>query len=180
MHEIILPDDVKPALEWVNGRVLQKVSPRRKHALAQCRFVAALDSWARERGSGDVGTEWEFRLAPPGEIRRPLVPDVAYLSFGRLPYEDVEAVDIPRVAPDAVVEVVSPGDRSQDIEEKIRVYLASGTHVVFLVDTDRETVTIRDGVQSRVLRKDDVVRHDSLPDFALPVQMLFERVQPKP
>ena|SRR5450755_550727 len=103
-RDIVLPD-AKPAFEWVNGRALQKVSPQRKHAIAQARFCGALDAWARERGSGEVGTEWEFRIEPPGEARRPLVPDVAYLSYDRVPFEDEEAADIPRVAPDAVVEV---------------------------------------------------------------------------
>src|SRR6202040_3305648 len=120
MREIILPE-AKPALEWVNGRVLQKVSPQRKHAVAQGRFYGALDAWARERGSGEVGTEWEFRIAPPGEVRRPLVPDVAYLSYDRVPYEDEEAADIPRVAPDVAVEVLSPRDHRRDVDEKIRV-----------------------------------------------------------
>lgn len=63
MREIILPE-TKPALEWVNGRPLQKVSPRYKHALAQMRFATALDAWANEHG-GSVGTEWEFRIQPP-------------------------------------------------------------------------------------------------------------------
>jgi len=103
-RDIVLPD-AKPAFEWVNGRALQKVSPQRKHAIAQARFCGALDAWAREHGSGEVGTEWEFRIEPPGEARRPLVPDVAYLSYDRVPFEDEEAADIPRVAPDAVVEV---------------------------------------------------------------------------
>jgi hypothetical protein len=86
MREITLPE-TKPALEWVNGRALQKLSPRRKHALAQGRFFTALDSWAQTHDCGTVGTEWEFRIAPPGEIRRPLVPDVAYLSYARLPFD---------------------------------------------------------------------------------------------
>ena len=30
MHEIILPDNVKPALEWVNNRILQKGEPGAK------------------------------------------------------------------------------------------------------------------------------------------------------
>ena len=44
MHEIALPE-TKPALEWVNGRVLQKMSPRREHALAQGRFFTAPDAF---------------------------------------------------------------------------------------------------------------------------------------
>jgi len=77
MHEIILPE-AKPALEWVNNRVLQKMSPKRKHSLAQTEFAIALGTYARERGNGMAGTEWHFQVRPPGEIARTLVPDVAF------------------------------------------------------------------------------------------------------
>jgi Uma2 family endonuclease len=178
MREIVLPD-AKPAFEWVNGRTLQKMSPQRKHAVAQGRFWGALDAWARERGSGDVGTEWEFRIAPPGEVRRPLVPDVAYLSYDRVPFEDEKAADIPQVAPDVVVEVLSRRDLRRDIDEKIRVYLASGTNVVFVVDTTDETVTAFDLRGRELFGALDVLRHEALPGFALQVPMLFERPRPK-
>jgi Uma2 family endonuclease len=178
MREIVLPE-AKPALEWVNGRALQKVSPQRKHAVAQARFCGALDAWACERGSGVVGTEWEFRIAPPGEVRRPLVPDVAYLSYDRVPFEDEEAADIPRVAPDAAVEVLSPLDRRRDVDEKIRVYLAAGTSVIFLVDTKNETVTACDVTGRTNYGPIGVLEHAALPGFALRIPSLFERPTPK-
>jgi len=179
VREIVLPA-TKPATEWVNGRALQKVSPQRKHALAQMRFATALDAWAHQTGSGMVGTEWDFRIQPPGEVRRPLVPDVAYVSYARLPYEDEKAADMPRVAPDAVVEVLSPGDRHKDVEEKVRVYLASGTSVVFLVDTKEELVTARDRDGKTVFARDATVVHPALKGFSLPAATLFERPKPKP
>ena len=171
--------EMKPALEWVNGRALQKASPQRKHAVAQGRFSGALDAWACDHGSGEVGTEWEFRIAPPGEARRPLVPDVAYLSYDRVPFEDDAAADIPRVAPDAVVEVLSPRDRRRDVSEKIRVYLAAETSVVFLVDTTDQVVTVCDSQGRERFGATDIVKHASLPGFALQVQTLFERPKPK-
>src|SRR5438132_10388798 len=115
MHEIVLPD-AKPALEWVNGRALQKVSPQRPHALAQGVFFAALHAWALQYRSGSVGTEWEFRIAPLGEDRRPLVPDVAYLSYALMPRDEQKKTGIPRLAPDVVVEVLSPTDQHRDVE----------------------------------------------------------------
>ncbi len=178
MREIILPE-AKPALEWVNGRALQKASPQRKHAVAQGRFCGAFDAWALERGSGEVGTEWEFRIAPPGEARRPLVPDVAYLSYNRVPFDDEKASDIPRVAPDVAVEVLSPGDLRRDVDEKIRVFLASGTSVVFVVDTKNEAVTAFDSRGSEQFGRFDTVRHAALPGFALQVPSLFARPKPK-
>lgn len=178
MRDIVLPE-AKPALEWINNRAVQKVSPQRRHALAQGRFSAALDSWASTYGLGEVGTEWEFRVQPKGEVRRPLVPDVAYLSYARLPYEEREAAEIPRVAPDAVVEILSPRDRRADIEEKVRVYLACGTAVIFLVDTCAETVTARDRQYAVTFKRGETVRHASLQGFAMPVAALFERPQPR-
>ena len=178
MREIRLPD-AKPALEWVNGRVLQKVSPKRKHAIAQGRFYSALDAWARAHGRGVVGTEWSFRIQPPGEVRRPLVPDVAFLSYARLPYEEQQVTDEPKVAPEAVVEVISPSDRCGDIEEKIRVYLAAGTDVIFLVDTEKRAVHVRDGRGERVVAENNVLTHESLPGFKLDVRDLFSVPRPK-
>jgi Uma2 family endonuclease len=176
MYQIILPE-VKPALEWVNGGVLQKVSPQRKHARAQRRFAAALGIWADDRDLGEVGTEWEFRLKPEGEIRRPLVPDVAYLAYTRLPDDDSATADIPHVAPDAVVEVLSPGDRSRDLEDKVRVYFSCGTQVVFMVNTRDETVSIRDDIGERIVRGDESISHHSLPGFTLRASTLFGRTR---
>jgi Uma2 family endonuclease len=107
-------------------------------------------------------------------MRRPLEPDVAYLSYARLPREDAGHADIPRIAPDAVVEVISPGDADHDIEEKIRVYLASGTSVVFLVDTDRQTIAVRDAEGDRIITRDAEVRHSSLAGFSMPARELFD------
>jgi hypothetical protein len=82
MHqpEIVLAF-TKPETEWVRGRALPKMSPTRDHARAQLLFGAALDRWAKRRG--EVGTEWHFRIQPTHGSRRPLVPDLAFVSsFG--------------------------------------------------------------------------------------------------
>jgi Uma2 family endonuclease len=178
MREIILPE-TKPAFEWINGRAVQKVSPRRKHALAQTTFAAALNAWARLSGAGMVGTEWRFQIEPPGEERRPLVPDVAFLSYERLPYDVQLETDVPRIAPDVAVEILSPGDRQLDIEEKVRVYLAAGTRAVVLVDTAEQIVTIRETAGSRRLACSEEFQHESLPGFSMPVIELFTPPQPK-
>jgi len=168
MRDIVLPE-VKPALEWVGGR-----------AVAQTRFAIALETWARAGGRGAVGTEWEFRLKPPGEARRPLVPDVAFISFDRLPFEDESAADIPHVAPDVVVEILSPSDRKADVEEKVRVYFACGTKVIFLVDTDAQIVTMREASRTVHFSREDILTHAIMPDFALRASELFDRIAPKP
>jgi Uma2 family endonuclease len=177
-REISLPE-AKPAFEWVNGRALQKVSPKRKHSIAQTRFASALDAWARAGGRGLVGTEWRFRVKPPGEERRPLVPDVAFLSYASLSFEEQQVTDEPAIAPDAVVEVLSPGDRHSDVEEKIRVYLAAGSRVIFLVDTERQTVRVCDARGERIVSADQMLGHEAVPGFSLEVSELFSIPKPK-
>jgi Uma2 family endonuclease len=178
MLKIILPE-TKPALEWVNGRALQKVSPQRKHSIAQTRFAAALDSWTRQTRAGITGTEWRFQIQPPGEASRPLVPDVAFLSYARLSYDRQITTDVPSIAPDVAVEILSPDDRIVDIDEKVRVYLAAGTSVVFLVDTERRVVTIRDSSGKSELDENAVLNHGALTGFRLLVEDLFSVPKPE-
>ncbi len=178
VREITVPD-TKPASEWVNGRALQKLSPREEHARAQLRFGAALLFWAETAGAGRVGSEWEFRVTPPGEATRPLVPDVAFLSFDRLGHDQGEQAQIPYLAPDVAIEIVSPGDRRADIEDKIRVYLAAGARLVVLVDPVRHAFEAHDvrGVQS--FSRNETFTHDALPGFTIRVASVFEPVKPK-
>ena len=178
MRTIKLPE-AKPAFEWVNGRALQKVSPKRRHSLAQTRFAAALLAWAERTGAGMVGTEWRFRIMPAGEERRPLVPDVAFLSYARMPYHEQERTEEPGIAPDVVVEVRSPGDLWRDIDEKIRVYLKASTNVIFFVDPMKQSVAVHDRKGKRMLGIDDTIAHPTLPGFDLPVRHLFTLPQPK-
>lgn len=172
MHadEIVLPD-TEPETEWILGRPVQKVSPFRDHARLQVRFSGLLDAWAE--GRGEVGTEWRFRVAPPGEVRRPLVPDLAYVSNARL--AGLEGMDLqaPPLAPDVAIEILSPGHVQRHVEHKIAVYLAAGSALVIVVDARDRTVRLHDASGVRVLRGGDTLAHDALPGFALALPVLF-------
>jgi Uma2 family endonuclease len=135
-YDDILVPETKPATEWVNGRLLQKMSPRPRHALAQGRLVVALLAWSDDGNRGRVGPEMDFRFRPAGERWRLLVPDVAFISFDRLP-EDADEDEVPRVPPEAAFEILSPGERFDDIADKIRVYLQCGVNVAVSVDARR-------------------------------------------
>ncbi|MBV8668471.1 MAG: Uma2 family endonuclease [Candidatus Eremiobacteraeota bacterium] len=175
--EITVPI-TKPATEWVNGRALQKVSPQELHARVQGRCVTALGAWADATASGRVGTEWEFRVTPPHEPTRPLVPDVAFLSYERLGFDEDEAAQIPYMAPDVAIEIDSPDDRRADIDEKIRVYLASGTALILLIDPRQRTFTAYDSAGLQTFGADDVFEHPALAKFSVAVASVFEKTKP--
>ncbi len=169
-QEIVLPH-TEPETEWVRGRALQKVSPQRDHSRLQVALAIQLDRWAA--GRGEVGTEWRFRVAPPGEMRRPLVPDVAYVSRKRLrPLSDDE-LQVPPFAPDVAVEILSPDDRRIDVDDKINTYLRSGSSLVIVVDPQKRVVELHDPVATACLDEGAVIEHAALPGFRYPVRDLF-------
>ena len=145
IREIVLPE-TKPETEWLRDRPVQKVSPTRRHALLQLAVAVRLREWAR--GLGEAGTEWRFRVTPPGEITRPLVPDVAYISYERMTMLSAAERETPSLAPDIVVEILSPDDRPADVAHKRDVYLAAGTTTLLIVDPDRRTMDVLDAGDS--------------------------------
>ena len=170
IHEIVLPE-TKPETEWVRGRALQKVSPRRTHSRLQGALMMRLDDWAK--GRGEVGPEWRFRVAPPGEVRRPLVPDVAYVSNARLrPLSDSE-IEVPPLAPDVAVEILSPDDRRIDVDDNIDVYLRAGSSLVIVVDPQQRAVELHDRDKTAHLGEDAAIEHAALPGFSYPMRELF-------
>lgn len=179
LHEIVLPE-TKPETEWVRGRALQKVSPTYSHALLQRVLATMLGTWADDGLHGRVGTEWRFRVAPPGVIVRPLVPDVSYLSYADLPAEaPIDDVEVPLGAPTVAVEILSPGDRRRNVAHKIAVFLSAGTRAVLVVDARTKTITVHDAGGTHVLGESDVFEHEALPGFALDVRALFARLAPR-
>ncbi len=132
-------DTEKPYVESIRGRLEQKVSPRRRHALLQGRLFAQLDRWAR--GRGEAGTEWRFYLLEREGKASSLVPDVAYVSFERLPLALPEdARERPRLAPDIAVEIISPEDSRKTLAEKVALYLRHGARAVIVVDSRERTI----------------------------------------
>jgi len=176
LHEIVLPE-TEPETEWVRGRALQKVSPRYRHGRAQTRFAIALTAWADAGARGRVATEWRFRIAPPGEIVRPLVPDVAFLSYDGLPRDaGGDDVEMPLGAPTVAVEIRSRGDRPADVADKIRTYLRAGTRAVVVVDPYAETVRVHERSGTRLLHRGDELQTNALPEFALDLTTFFDDV----
>ncbi len=176
-REIILPE-TKPETEWLRGRAVQKVSPKLKHGELQLWLGGQLRSWAR--GRGKVASEWRFRISPPGDVIRPLVPDISYLAYDRMPGATAEEWATPLVAPNAAVEIRSPGDRVADLEDKIVTLLRAGTHVVIVVDDRTRTVTTHDITGRRVFTEEETFEHSALPGFRFTLAEMFAEIDGEP
>ncbi len=164
IHEIVLPE-TKPETEWVRGRARQKVSPTYSHGTLQGLLFTALRTWADDAAHGRVATEWRFRIAPPGAVVRPLVPDVAYLAYADCPRMRRASSSRCRSAHRPLRSRFSrPTTGVSDVEHKIVTYLAAGTSAVIVVDPHQETIAVHDGNGVRRLSAGDVLVIPCCPD----------------
>jgi Uma2 family endonuclease len=173
LREIVLPI-TQPETEWIDGHAVQKVSPTYQHALLQQRIGAWLGAWVDETKLGRSGTEWRFRVAPPGDVVRPLVPDISYLSYDILPkgvsYDELQ---VPLAAPTVAFEILSPDDRRRNVESKIRTLLAAGSKAIVVIDPRHQTVAVHDADGVATYAPPDTVAHASMPGFTLDCTRLF-------
>ena len=79
---------------------------------------------------GRVYVESGCKLASnPDTVRG---PDIAFLSRARLP--EPEPVGYPALAPDLVVEILSPRDRPGELLGEVADCLSAGTRLVWVID----------------------------------------------
>jgi Uma2 family endonuclease len=100
--------------------------------------------------------------------------DVAFVSNERLALITNPNKHIP-FGPDLAVEVLSPNDRDDEVEEKVQVWLTAGSLLVWIVEPANRTVVVhRQGAEPVTLREDDEIdAGDVIPGFRCRVADFF-------
>jgi Uma2 family endonuclease len=167
---LALPEE-KPSLEFVDGVVTRKVSPKARHSALQAELVERLNQTSRP---GEVARAFpELRTTFAGASR---VPDVAVYRWERIPRDARgELVDDVLEPPDVVIEIVSPGQAVNALVRRCLWYVAHGVQVALLVDpVDRSVLAFRpDGRVSAWYGSDRIDLSEVVPAFELTVEQLF-------
>ncbi len=161
----------KPALEFEEGRVTQKVSPKAKHSTLQYKLAVFFNQ---------VGEPAKLAFAFP-ELRetyagRSYVPDVSVFTWDRIPLDaHGEPVDDLFVPPDITIEIRSPRQSLDRLVRRCLWYVANGVRLALLVDPILRSVRLfLPGEEPRELRDGDLIDlGDLLPGFQLTVDELF-------
>ena len=101
--------------------------------------------------------------------------DIAYISAEKIP-RGVRITGYAEVAPDLVVEVVSPSDSRREVSDKARMWLGYGVRLVWVVQPDTRTVDVyRPGRAVVTLdERDRLDGLDGLPGFNCAVREVFK------
>jgi len=173
-----LPENRDRRLELVEGEIRELTPAGGEHGEVTGDLFGFIWNFARERGLGRVtAAETGFILYknpdPDGKdtVR---APDVAFVSIERAP-EPLPAQFVP-IVPDQVVEVVSPNDRAEEIEEKISLYLKYGVRMIWVTYCVTRTIVIHTPTSIKRLTIDDTLDGDDvLPGFTLKVSDIFPK-----
>ena len=167
----------KPAHEYLDGVVTQKVSPKGPHSRLQSKLCELFNSAAEPRKLGIAFPE--LRTVYSGSAP---VPDVSYYRWDRIPRDqNGDIADDFLEPPDIAIEILSPGQSRTTQLDRCRWYVEHGARVALLVDPGRRAIhEARAGGEYRILRGDDVVDlSDVIPDVQFTVRELFDLLNPR-
>jgi Uma2 family endonuclease len=157
--------------ELVDGVLVEKAMGFRESLLA-CALIGLVGNFVAPRNLGLVSGEAGTMRLFPGLVR---IPDVAFVSWDRLPERRVPAAPIPDLVPDLAVEVLSESNTAAEMARKRREYFAAGVRLVWQVDPASRMVMVYTNVEEST-ELDEKQTLDGglvLPGFALPLRELF-------
>lgn len=164
--------------ELIHGEVYEMSPARPPHGMHVVRVTLPLAQFVEAHALGELfGAETGFAIRHPDGKESVLAPDLAFIAAERLPPELPDTFW--QIAPDLVVEMISPSDSPRDVLRKTAIWLEAGVRLVWNVDPYRQSVTVHraDGSVQTLGPGDMLSGEDVLPGFELPVSQIFRPVR---
>jgi Uma2 family endonuclease len=172
IEDLLALEDSRHHYELINGEIRQKVSPGTEHARIVGNVAGLLWTHAVAKGLGQIYVgDPLIQFSRDPELV--LAPDIAVLTANRVPAEESAYM---RTPPDITIEIVSPGNRSREIEGKVAVYLEGGVRQVWIIHPRRRKVTVyRPGNDPKLFTDDQEIDcSPELPGLMVPVAVILD------
>ena len=170
---LVWPDEPGMRQELIRGEVVTMSLPGGRHGKVALKIgrLSAITSRPSEPRRYLRRRDGLYRRT---RSRHGQGPDVSFVRSERLAAITKPEKHIP-FAPDLAVEVLSPNDRDDEVEEKIQTWLKAGSLLVWLVDPESRTVVVyRPGAEPVTLREDQQIDGgDVIPGFHCRVADFF-------
>jgi len=164
--------------ELVEGVLVEKPMGFRESLLASA-LIQHLREFVTAGNLGLVTGEGGMMRLFAGLVR---IPDVAFVSWARLPDGQVPDMPIPRLVPDLAIEVLRGSNTAAEMRGKRQEYFAAGVTLVWMVEPEERRVIVFTGPDQGVTyAASDVLEGGTvLPGFSLAVADLFAELDRRP
>ena len=147
-----------------------------KHSHFCGKITIALGGYVRSHNLGiTFGSSTAFKL-PDGNERS---PDVSFVAKERLTGLEELPDGFLELSPDLVVEVLSPGNTTEEIHNKLVEFFDNGTRLAWVVHPIERYILVYYSAQEpdRLLKTTDTLEGKSIvPGFSLPIAELFRKL----
>ena len=161
-------------LELVKGKVYETAPAggRHGHTTMKISVPLTLHVWSHDLGHVFTAETGFILHRDPDTVR---APDVSFVSMTRLRLDNIPDGYID-LAPDLVVEVVSPGDSRQEVREKVEEWLRAGVRLVWVIFPITRTATVYRSLEDVIhLTEADYLEGEAVaPGFSCRVGDLFD------
>lgn len=160
--------ETKPAREYDCGTVMRKAMGSTWHTYVQSLLDFAFRLFLRDHPIGEAGPELRCVFGSQG-AERAYVPDFVFIAGASPGFGATNGSWYG--PPTLAVEVLSPADRPSRIAHKVRVYLANGVLMVWVIDTERRLVTVYQPNHEPVMLGDEqfLSGSDVIPGFQVAI-----------
>lgn len=169
-------DDGTLSYELVGGKLVakDKLGVSAEHGKVLFKLSTSLGAYLASNPIGQGFADAPTTLGSTDPKASRVDPDICFVQNGRIP--DRFKGPIP-VAPDLVVEIWSPSDTTEKIQDKIEVYQAAGVRLIWSTYMLSRFIVVYQGkgADRKFLDLDGELNgEDVLPGFRLAVKTLFE------
>jgi len=170
-----LPDDGHH-YEIINGELIDMGNSGALHGYVCSTLMILLGGYVRQQKLGamlDSSTAFKMKN---GNKRS---PDIAFFAKERLQGIAVLPSGYLEGAPDLAVEVLSPGNTVEEIDDKLTEYFENGSRLVWVINPTQHYVLVYRSAQEpdRLLKeKDSLDGEEVIPGFTLAIADLFQKL----
>jgi Uma2 family endonuclease len=157
LEEFLSLPETKPASEYIDGQIIQKVMPQGEHSILQTDLAPAINMTLKPQQIARAFVELRCNFGG-----RSTIPDISVFTWARIPRQENGGVANQfAIAPDWTIEILSPDQSQTRVTKNILHCLKHQTQMGWLIDPDERSALI--------YRPDQPTEVIDQPDSLLPV-----------
>ena len=161
--------ETKPASEYINNKVTQKIMPKGKHSFLQYEICNVVNQLTKAKKIAYAFPE--LRCTFDGSS---IVPDIAVFEWRNIPFlADGEIPDNFNLAPDWIIEILSPDQNANKVIGKMLHSLQHGSKLGWFLDPIDRSILVFQPNQQPIL----MTNSDRLPSLEIiPLEIAVETI----